>query len=131
MLPNVSRDLRFFCTVRDNNPNGGQTEFGGLTLTVGSAGPLTVNSPSSSTVWYEGENKTITWNVNGTGTSTYASNVAIKLSTDGGYTYPVTLSASTPNDGSTTVTLPTGIATTQARIMVEAVGNYFFNISDH
>lgn len=130
VLPNVSRDLRFFCTVRDNNPNGGQTEFGGLTLTVGSAGPLTVNSPSSSTVWYEGENKTITWNVNGTGTSTYASNVAIKLSTDGGYTYPVTLSASTPNDGSTTVTLPTGIATTQARIMVEAVGNYFFNISD-
>lgn len=130
VLPNVSRNIRFFCTVRDNNPNGGQTQYGGLTLSVGNAGPLTVNSPSSSTVWYEGENKTITWNVNGTGNSTYATNVAIKLSLDGGLTYPTTLLATTANDGSATVTLPTGIITTQARIMVEAVGNYFFNISD-
>ncbi len=130
VLPNVSREIKFFCTVRDNNPNGGQTEFGGLTLDVGAAGPLTINSPSSSAVWYEGENRTITWNVNGTGSSIYASNVAIKLSIDGGYTYPTTLLASTANDGSATISLPTGIVTTQARIMVEAVGNYFFNISD-
>ncbi len=53
----------------------------------------------------------------------------ISLSTDGGYTYPYVLLASTPNDGSETVTLPPGVTSTTARVKVEAVGNIFFSIS--
>ncbi|BAO54215.1 hypothetical protein NMS_0206 [Nonlabens marinus S1-08] len=127
-LPSVERSMRFFCTIRDNNPNGGQTSYGGVTLTVGAAGPLTVSNPANN-IWYAGSSETITWQVNGTGTATYSENVNIKLSTDGGLTYPITLLANTSNDGSAAITVPTGVLSTKARIMVEASNNYFFNIN--
>ena len=56
-------------------------------------------------------------------------NVKISLSVDGGHTYPIVLAASTPNDGSETVTVP-NVATTKARVKVEAVGNVFFDVSN-
>lgn len=71
--------------------------------------------------------QTITWSVNGTSAAT--PNVKISLSTDGGLTFPITLLASTSNDGSELVTLPNN-PTTTARIKVEAVGNIFFDISN-
>ena len=52
----------------------------------------------------------------------------ISLSTDGGLTFGTVLAASTPNDGAHTVTLPE-VSTGAARIKVEAVGNYFFDVS--
>ena len=71
----------------------------------------------------------VTWNVAGTAGAALAPNVKISLSTDGGLTYPTVLSATTPNDGSQVVTLP-NINTATARIKVEAVGNYFFDVND-
>lgn len=56
-------------------------------------------------------------------------NVRISLSTDGGLTYPTEIVASTPNDGSETLTIPVVITST-ARIKIEAVGNIFFDISN-
>ncbi|WP_124980081.1 reprolysin-like metallopeptidase [Nonlabens xiamenensis] len=129
-LPSVGRGMRFFCTIRDNNPNGGQTSYAGVTLTVGSAGPFEVNAPSGGEIWHEGETQTITWNVNGTNNSTYSTTVNILLSQDGGLTYPITLASGVNNDGSQAVTLPVGAKTTQARIMVEAENNYFFDITN-
>jgi hypothetical protein len=55
--------------------------------------------------------------------------VKISLSTDGGLTFPMVLAASTPNDGAETVVLPdTTVAS--ARIKIEAVGNYFYDVND-
>ena len=73
--------------------------------------------------------ETVTWQVAGTDRAALAPYVRISLSTDGGLTFPTVLAASTPNDGSHTVTLP-AVATTTARIKVEAVGNYFFDVND-
>ena len=129
VLPNVARTLNFRLTVRDNNISGGRTNIASSTITVGDVGPFLVTSPNSSTTWYVGESKTITWNVANTNTTTYATNVAIKLSTDGGLTYPTTLIASTPNDGSQSIVVPNLIGT-KNRIKIEAVGNIFFDISN-
>ena len=56
--------------------------------------------------------------------------VTIQLSTDGGNTYPVTLLANTPNDGSQQVVMP-ATATNTARIRIMAVNNIFFDISNN
>jgi len=89
-----------------------------------------VTSPDSGGSVPSGSAMTVTWNVANTDVAPVSTaNVRISLSTDGGFTYPYELAASTPNDGSQAVTLP-AVVTTQARIKVEAVGNIFFDISN-
>ncbi|MES2728130.1 MAG: zinc-dependent metalloprotease family protein [Bacteroidota bacterium] len=129
VLPSVARTLNFRLTVRDNNSLGGQTNQGNMTVTIGNVGPFAVTSPNTSSTWYVGESKTVTWDVLSTNTATYALNVNILLSTDGGLTYPIILLANTLNDGTQAITVPNNIGT-RNRIKVEAVGNIFFDISN-
>ena len=53
----------------------------------------------------------------------------IRLSTDGGNTFPTTLASGTPNDGSEVVTVP-NTGTTTARVRVECATSPFFDISN-
>ena len=72
----------------------------------------------------------VTWVVAGTNILPYnAANVKIMLSTDNGVTWGYTLLASTPNDGSQTVTIPSGITSANCRIRVEAIDNIFLNVN--
>jgi len=130
VLPTYSRTLRFRLTTRDNHAGGGGICFGEMAVSVdGKAGPFKVIKPDSAT-WDAGTFKMITWSVNNTNKAPVnCANVAIELSTDGGLTFPVTLLASTPNDGSEEIIVPDNI-TTAARIRVKALENIFFDISD-
>ncbi|MCW5775064.1 MAG: hypothetical protein KIS87_01285 [Phycisphaeraceae bacterium] len=127
-LPDVSRQMKMRVTARDNRAGGGGVATSEVTLNVvGSAGPFDVVQPAAGATW-SGEG-TVVWSVNGTNAAPInCSTVRITLSTDGGQTFPYVLAASTPNDGSQTVTLPQ-VSSTQARIKVEAVGNVFFDIN--
>jgi hypothetical protein len=136
-LPTVTRPLRFRVTVRDQN-NGSQGIIGGVnsssvvTLsTTSTAGPFLVSYPNAASLSLAGgSSQAITWNVAGTtANGVNCASVNIRLSTDGGLTYPTLLLSGTANDGSEAVTLP-NLATTTARIMVEAADNYFFDISN-
>ncbi len=137
-LPTVSRPLKFRVTVRDQN-NGSQGIIGGVNssgiVTLSStsaAGPFLVSYPNAAGLSLTGgSSQTITWDVAGTtGNGVNCASVNIRLSTDGGLTYPTLLLSGAPNDGSEAVTLP-NVATTTARIMVEAADNYFFDISNN
>ncbi|HYG18548.1 MAG TPA: zinc-dependent metalloprotease family protein, partial [Ohtaekwangia sp.] len=114
VIPSVGRTLNFSLTVRDNKAGGGQTSDDLMRLTVnGTAGPFTVSSPNTALSWSVGATQTVTWNVAGTNTAPVScANVNILLSTDGGFTYPVTLVSNTPNDGSQAVTVPGNTSTT-------------------
>jgi hypothetical protein len=96
---------------------------------VGTAGPFRVSSQNAPTTW-TAANQTITWDVAGTTAAPIScANVAILLSTDGGNSFPITLLANTPNDGSEAVVVPSA-STTLARVRVACVGNIFFDIND-
>jgi len=126
-LPTATRSLSFRLTARDGFATGGGTQHDDVTLTVGSAGPFRVTSQATATVVEGGTTGTVTWDVAGTSAAAYAPQVRILLSTDGGATFPTVL-ATTANDGSEQVTWPrTG--TEQARLRIEAVDNYFYDVN--
>lgn len=137
-LSSVARTLNFRLTVRDNAPYSstapvsvGQTQFTDMVVTVSSAsGPFAVTAPNTAVSYAGGSSQAITWSVASTTAAPVScANVKISLSTDGGQTFPTVLAASTPNDGTETLTIP-NTPTTTARIKVEAVGNIFFDISN-
>jgi hypothetical protein len=131
VLANVARTYSFRLTVRDNHPNGGCAEQDNMGVTVaGNSGPFLVTYPNTFVSWPAFSLQTITWDVaNTTAAPVYCQNVDILLSTDGGYTYPITLLSGTANDGSELITVPYNL-TTSARIMVRGANNIFFDISD-
>jgi hypothetical protein len=130
-LPTVARTLNFRLTGRDRKPGGGGIDYKSLAVTVNTSGPLSVTAPNGGVNLTAGNTTTVNWSNN---TNALSATVNIRLSIDGGSTYPYTLASATPNDGSQTVTIPAGVAnTTSARIMVESAGNtcvVFFDISD-
>ncbi len=131
VLPSVNRTLNFRITVRDNHAGGGNNKSDDMVLTIsGAVGPFAVTAPNTAVTWGVGTSQTVTWSVNGTnGAPVNCANVNILLSTDGGQTFPVTLAANTPNDGSQAITVPNNPGNTN-RIKVEAAGNIFFDISN-
>ena len=131
LLPAITRTMVFQVIARDNRANAGGINTATSNVSVTStAGPFAVTAPNTAVTIPALSNFTVTWNVaNTTAAPVSAANVKISLSTDGGNTFPTTLLASTPNDGSQSVLIP-NTPTTTARIKVEAVGNIFFDISD-
>ena len=137
-LSAVSRTLNFRLTVRDNSPYSstapikvGQTQFTDMVVTVNdTAGPFVVNTPNTAVSWVAGTNQTVTWDVAGTtGNNINATFADIYLSTDGGLTYPIQLANKVPNNGSSIITVPNNVGTTN-RIMVRGYQHIFFDISN-
>ncbi len=132
VLPTYGRALNFRCTVRDNHPgaSGAVWEEVGFRSTA-TAGPFLVTQPNTAAVtWEGGTYQEVTWDVANTdGELVNCKMVNIRLSTDGGYTYPYTLISETPNDGSAMVPVP-DITSDSARVRVEGARNIFFDISN-
>lgn len=89
-----------------------------------------ITSQNSAVSWPAASQQPNTWTVAGTTAAPIScANVQIALSTNLGQSFPTILSASTPNDGAETITAPL-IASTQARVRVQCVGNIFFDINN-
>ena len=92
--------------------------------------PFAVTAPNTAVSWAAGSSQPVTWNVAGTtANGVNAANVDILLSTDGGNTYPITILAATPNDGTENISVPNN-AGSQNRIMVKGSNHIFFDISN-
>ena len=127
--PQTDRTMHMRVTVRDNRAGGGGVNSDNVILFVTSAaGPFRVVSPNGSET--TSGITTVTWNVASTiDAPVNCTHVKISVSTDGGLTYPTVVAASTANDGSEDVAMPNTTSST-ARIKIEAVDNYFFDISN-
>lgn len=130
-LPSVARTMNFRLTVRDNKAGGPANNSDDMIVTVNAtAGPFTVSAPNTAVSFTGNSAQTITWNVAGTtANGVNCANVDILLSTDGGLTYPTTLIAATPNDGTQVVTIP-NLAGATNRIMVKGTNHIFFDVSN-
>ncbi|MFN9109349.1 MAG: fibronectin type III domain-containing protein, partial [Bacteroidota bacterium] len=131
VVPTVARTMNFAFTVRDNRtPNGGQTKRDDMVLTVANVGPFLVTSPNTAVSYVGNVSQTITWDVAGTtANGINCANVDILLSTNGGLTFPITLLAGTPNDGSQAVIIPNSPGTTN-RIMIAGTNHLFYDVSN-
>ncbi len=131
LLPAITRTMTFQVVVRDNRAGGGGINTATATVNVdGVSGPFVVTAPNTATTFNGNSTQTVTWNVAGTTAAPVsAANVTISYSTDGGLTFPTVLAASTPNDGTQTVTIP-NTTTSQGRIRIQGEGNIFFDISN-
>ncbi|MEZ5056594.1 MAG: M12 family metallo-peptidase [Saprospiraceae bacterium] len=132
MLARYARDMTFRLTVRDNDPNAGGVRWEEVAFHLDdNVRPFEVTWPNDTVESIKvGERVNITWEV----ADSYESPVNCKavnilLSLDGGYTWPITLSENTQNDGSELVFIPETTLTDRARIKVEAADNIFFNVS--
>lgn len=129
VVPSVARNMEFAFTVRDNNSGGGNSARDDKLVTTIDVTPFTISSQSSSESYSVGSTQTVTWNVGSTNVAPInCQNVNIKLSVDGGLTFPIELASNTPNDGSQDVVIPNNV-TTAARVLVEAADNIFYNVN--
>jgi len=130
-VSNIERTLNFFLTARDNAAIGtSQTNSDDMNVNVsGTVGPFSITSQNIDNIgWNKGENQTITWNTNGAETLPGAANVNIKLSTDGGQTFPTILAVNTPNDGIENIIVP-NISSTNCRLLIEPTNNIFYAVN--
>ena len=126
--------MNFRVSLRDRR---GGVRDAGTTVTVNQAsGPFQLTTQNAlpafapEATWQTGSTQTVTWDAANTNAAPVnAANVNILLSTDGGQTFPITLAANTPNDGSETITVPNN-PTTTARIKIQPTNNIFFDINN-
>ena len=131
ILPAITRTMEFRLTARDNRSGGGGVDYDNMTINVVDlAGKFEITSLNQDGVVEAGIPEDISWEVAETNLSPINTQlVNIRLSTDGGLTFPVMLAENVDNDGLETIIFPDN-ATDQARIKIEAVDNIYFDIND-
>ncbi len=78
---------------------------------------ISVTAPAAGATWIVGSSQTVSWTSNNV-----TGNMNIKLSTDGGVTFPITLASNTANDNTEIITVPNNPSST-CRVRVESVAN--------
>jgi len=135
VLPTVQRQINLNVALRDNRnlvTQGGNVANDEIRINVENSGPFVVTAPASGTVIQAGSMATFSWNTNGS--DALCSNVRIKLSSDGGFTFPHII-AENINYASRTasVIIPENfIASEEVRVMIECMDFEcfkFFNVT--
>lgn len=129
LLPTTSYGvpMRFRLTARDGL--GGVAAADTTVSVAPGSQPFRVTAPGTGTTVAGGGDLLVTWDRGSTTAAPVSTaNVRITLSIDGGLTFPTILAATTANDGTQTVVVP-NVATTGARVKVEALENVYFDVS--
>ncbi|MFS4431315.1 reprolysin-like metallopeptidase [Chryseobacterium sp. S90] len=126
----IPRVLKYAVTVRDENAAKPMLVSAETTVTVTNDGPFKFSGLIDNTTLYNNAANTISWDVANTNAAPYnAANVKIEYTTDlvNGSTW-TELVASTPNTGSYTAQMPSGL-TGPVKLRISAIGNVFYAVS--
>ncbi len=132
LLPAANRDMTLRLTVRDNKLNGGGVAMKQVAFrATAKAGPFLVKSPNSAQdVWRIGTYTDVTWDpANTQFAPVNCRKVNLRLSTDGGKTWPHLLAEGIDNDGRHNIIVP-DLATGSARLRIDAADNVFYDVSN-
>jgi hypothetical protein len=119
--------MYFALTVRDNNAvsTSQQSDFDEVKVTVASAGPFKINTTQ---IYQNVASSPVTWDVVGTAAAPFnVTNVKVDYTTNNGTTWTV-LSASTPNDGTESFTLPASLIGQNIKLRISAINNIFYAV---
>ena len=125
MTAKTNRRMRFALTVQDGKGGVGVDTVSFNVVDAGAAFAITeaINTGTPNNV-------PVNWNVaNTTASPINCNNVDILYSTDGGQSFPFTLLANAPNNGSATVDI-SAFNTTMGRIKVKCATSIFFDINN-
>lgn len=126
----IPRVLKYAVTVRDENAAKPMLVSAETTVTVTNDGPFKFSGLIDNTTLYNNAANIISWDVANTNAAPYnAANVKIEYTTDlvNGSTW-TELVASTPNTGSYTAQMPSGL-TGPIKLRISAIGNVFYAVS--
>ncbi|MDG1799388.1 MAG: M12 family metallo-peptidase, partial [Luminiphilus sp.] len=125
-IPQIGRDMNMRLTVKDGV---GGVQSDNIVVSVdGDSGPFTVVSPNGGE--RVGGSRTIRWDSAFTEqTPVSATTIDVYLSTDAGVSFDQ-LIGSVDNTGIATVSFPSGIQSTTARLMLRGADNIFYDVSD-
>ncbi|GIZ09506.1 reprolysin-like metallopeptidase [Flavobacterium sp. UMI-01] len=129
-VPNVARKATFRLTVRDNNTQGGLTDYKDVEVVFdANYGPFEFNSFNTKSIFLiPNSYQTISWNVNKTNQLQGGKYLKLVLSTDGGVKYDYVIADNIPNNGVFQFKVP-NIVATECRFLLEANGGHFFTIN--
>lgn len=126
--PNVARNLNFNVSLRDNNGAGGAVANDDITIVVNNTGPFRVTRPNGFETFQAGQVENFTWNTGGS--NALCNMMRIKLSIDGGRTYPIIIAENISYAAGTfSFMIPSNfVRSTQARVMMECMDFDCFRI---
>jgi subtilisin-like proprotein convertase family protein len=129
-LPTVSRNMEFRVSVRDNNSVYGCIGDQNVNIATSAAGgTFAVTTPTGTTNWQGGQYHLVEWNVGLTDQAPINCNQVNILLATNGQDFSTTIASNIPNDGKAYVLFP-NTTNNNARLMVEAADNVFFNVND-
>lgn len=132
VLPSVARSMNFALTVRDNDIRGGQISFDETeVITVKTNSSFEITSQNSNDeIWYAGNMANITWNVASSNTAPINCEfVDIYMSDERENGFNILVESDVPNTGQYIVSVPEGIDSENARIMIKGQDNVFFAVN--
>ena len=131
--PTYARDLKFRMTVRDNTSENGGAAWEEMNIKVidnSADGLFEITNYNVKDTIKSGSYVEVTWNVAATDMPPISTDrVNIRLSVDGGTTFPYLLKTGTPNDGSAFVNIPDTTAN-RFRFMIEAHENIYYDVTN-
>jgi len=131
VLPNVSRNMNFRITVRDNNPVASCLDNDLITVsTTSDAGPFRVLQPNTNVSLLQGQYYRVEWDVANTSFPPVScGQVDILLSVNGGQSFDLLLAEGAENNGYAFVQMPL-VSSTQCRVMIKCSSSIFLDVSD-